>query len=160
MDYIKLLFGEGKELDALQMSLRAISVFIISFVLIRISGRRSFSMHGSFDNVVGILLGAILSRAVLGVSPFWPTIAAALVICILHRILGRLSVANPKIRRVIEGDKLLIYNEGKKNLPNMKRGLVSEEDIMQGLRKELQQESLEGIKKIYVEASGLITVVK
>lgn len=41
MEATLLLFGQGRALDPLQMAMRAIVVFLIALVLIRISGRRS-----------------------------------------------------------------------------------------------------------------------
>jgi len=45
MELLNALFGEGKNLDTLQMSSRGFAVFLIAFVLIRISGRRSFGLR-------------------------------------------------------------------------------------------------------------------
>lgn len=42
MEILIKIFGEGKELNALQMSGRGVVMFFIALVLIRISGRRSF----------------------------------------------------------------------------------------------------------------------
>jgi len=88
MDAIYLLFGQGRDLDPLQMSLRAVLVFLIALVLIRVSGRRSFGQRSPFDSVVVILLGATLSRAIVGASPFVATVLASLVIVVCHRLLA------------------------------------------------------------------------
>jgi len=45
------MFGQGKDLNTLQMSCRGIVVFFIALLLIRISGRRSFGMHTPLDNI-------------------------------------------------------------------------------------------------------------
>jgi uncharacterized membrane protein YcaP (DUF421 family) len=49
MDTVITLFGEGRELNALQMAVRAMVVFFCCLVLIRISGRRSFGQRSPFD---------------------------------------------------------------------------------------------------------------
>ncbi|MGF6482427.1 hypothetical protein QFZ91_004590 [Paraburkholderia sp. JPY419] len=88
MDVFFVLFGQGRELDPLQMGLRSIVVFVIAIVLIRVSGRRSFGQRTPFDLVVVILLGAMLSRAIVGASPFIATVVASLVIVVCHRVLA------------------------------------------------------------------------
>ncbi|MGM2885457.1 hypothetical protein ACS2R9_27050, partial [Bacillus cereus group sp. BC64] len=87
MDVVVALFGQGRMLGPGQMVLRAIVVFVVALVLIRIAGRRAFGQRSPFDHVVGILLGAILSRAVVGASPFVATVAASLAIAQLHRVI-------------------------------------------------------------------------
>ena len=80
MDVVNTVFGSGRDLDALQMAARAAAIFIAALVLIRISGRRSFGQRSPFDYVVAILLGATLSRVIVGASPAFPTAVASLVL--------------------------------------------------------------------------------
>ena len=79
IELIHLVFGEGTDLEIWQMSIRGAVVFVVALVLIRASGRRSFGQHSPFDACITVLLGAVLSRAVVGASPFWATVAAAAV---------------------------------------------------------------------------------
>jgi len=51
MELLIKIFGEGKDLDALQMSSRGIVMFFIALVLIRLSGRRSFGVRTPLDNM-------------------------------------------------------------------------------------------------------------
>ena len=88
MDVLIAIFGEGKDLGSLQMAMRAVAVFFAALILIRISGRRSFGQRSPFDYVVAILLGATLSRVIVGASPATPTFMASLVIVLLHRALA------------------------------------------------------------------------
>jgi uncharacterized membrane protein YcaP (DUF421 family) len=151
MEILKTIFGEGKDLNTLQMCSRGVLVFIIALILIRISGRRSFGLKTSLDNIISILLGAILSRAVVGASPFVPTIICCLVIVSLHRAIGWLIVRHDRVARFIEGHRILLFDNGHFKHDQLKRGLVGKEDIMQGVRKSALTEDLSKIDKIYLE---------
>src|SRR6202000_2248848 len=105
MEIFIKLFGQGKDLNALQMSDRGIAVFFIALILIRISGRRSFGVRTPLDNIITILLGAILSRAVVGASDFVPVMICCFVIVSLHRLFGWLIARSPDFSRWIEGNK-------------------------------------------------------
>src|SRR5438094_428672 len=129
MDLIKEIFGEGKDLNVIQMSSRGIVVFMIAFVLIRVSGRRSFGIHTPLDNIITISLGAILSRAIVGASSFLPVIVCCFVIVLLHRLFGWLIVRYKAFGRFIEGDKIELYKNGGFIKSSLERGLVCEEDI-------------------------------
>jgi uncharacterized membrane protein YcaP (DUF421 family) len=160
MDWVLQLFGQGKDLTALQMSIRGITVFILALVLIRISGRRSFGLHTPLDNIITILLGAVLSRAVVGASPFIPVIICSLVIVVIHRLLGMLVSRNEKFGSLIEGNKMLLFKDGRFIDDNMKRAQVCKENIMQGIRESALTDDLNTIDRVYIERNGVISVVK
>src|ERR1700761_2054919 len=102
MEPLVHLFGKEGHLDMLQISLRGAAAFIYSLVLLRLSGRRSFGLRNPMDNIIGILLGAILSRAVVGASPVLPVSACCLVVVLLHRGFGWLIVRVPWFSHLVE----------------------------------------------------------
>ena len=159
MDLIINIFGEGKDLNTLQMTLRGVVVFVLALIMIRISGRRSFGLRTPLDNIISILLGAILSRAVTGVSPFLPVITVCFVIALLHRFLWVL-LRNEKLRALTEGKKILLYENGSFIQRNLNRALVSKEDVYRGIRIATLSENIDEIEKIYMERNGKISIVK
>ena len=160
MDTLHAIFGQGKDLGILQMCDRGIAVFILSLVLIRISGRRSFALRTPLDNIIVILLGAVLSRAVVGASPFVPVVVTCLSIVLLHRAFGWLIARGYRLTRWMEGEKILLYAEGQFLDDHLRRALVSREDVMQGIRKTALTEDLKQIERVYMERNGGITVVR
>lgn len=160
MDWALQLFGQGTDLTALQMSMRGITIFMLALALIRISGRRSFGLHTPLDNIITILLGAVLSRAVVGASPFIPVIICCLVIVLIHRLLGFLVSRNEKLSSIIEGDKMLLFKDGHFVDENMKRAQVCKENVMQGVRESASTEDLSKIDRVYIERNGVISVIK
>ncbi len=159
MDILIKIFGEGKELSTFQMSCRGIVIFIVTLALLRISGRRSFGLHNPLDNIIAITLGSVLSRAVVGVSPFIPVILTCLVIVLLHRALAWLIVHYASLGRAIEGRGIPLYENGVFLKKNMGRALASEEDILEGIRRSALTEDIDKIQKVYMERSGQVTVV-
>lgn len=154
------IWGTGHELTMLQMVVRAISIFPIAWVLIRISGRRSFGFGAPLDNVIVILLGALLSRAIVGASPFFPVIGACLAIVVLHRIATLLAIRYHWVSNLINGKKILLYKNRRFFRANMHRALISEEDILQEVRQLAQLESLEEVEAVYMERDGEISIIK
>jgi len=154
------VFGSGKELNALQMCFRGLLVFIICWLLIRLSGRRSFGLKTPLDNVIVILLGTLLGRGVVGASPFVPIVAVSTFIVLLHRFVGWLMATNPGFSKIMEGEKILLFNKGNFVLKNMKSALVCKEDVLQGLRNAALTEDINKIEKIYIERNGEISPIK
>lgn len=160
MDLLIKIFGEGKELNTLQMVSRGIVVFIIALLLLRISGRRSFGLRTPLDNIISITLGAVLSRAIAGVSPFVPVVITCLVVVSLHRILGWLIIRYKWLEQIMEGRKFLLFTDGKFIKETMDRALVQREDVMQGVRKTALTENMDKIKAVYMERNGEISAIK
>lgn len=160
MEIITTIFGAGNDLNALQMSSRAIVVFLAALLFIRISGRRSFGLRTPLDNIVAILLGAILSRAVVGASGFIAVMVCCLVIVLLHRGFGWLIAHSKRFGKLVEGQKIELFKDGQFIDAHMKRALLCKEDLMQGLRKSALTEDMDEIDKVYIERNGDISAIR
>lgn len=154
------IFGTGTELGPLQMAARAVVVFLFSLLLIRISGKRSFGMRMPVDNVVTILLGAVLSRAITGASPFFSTLAAGLAIIVMYRLITALTVYSRLFGRIVKGKVDLVYKDGKMLKETMNRCMVTQKDLEEVVRVKGQADSFEKIETMHVERNGEISVVK
>jgi len=160
MELLVEIFGKGKDLSPLQMGMRTVLVFFICLLYIRMSGKRSFGMHMPLDNVITILLGAILSRAVVGASPFIATITSGAVIVILYRLCSGLSVFSKLFGRLVKGREMIIYKDGSMQKKNMERCMVTEEDMQEEIRINANIDTFDKVKEMYVERNGEISVVK
>lgn len=155
-----LLFGEGKDLTWWQMSLRAAVIFLATWALLRAAGRRAFSQQGPFDLCIILLLGAVLSRAVVGASPLGGTLAAAVVLVGLHRAAGWLASRYPGMDRFINGARIDLLRAGRIDEHAMRHAMLSQEDLRSNLRGSLKSESLDDVERIVVERNGEVTFVK
>jgi len=160
MEIMTTLFGEGKDLNALQMSDRGIIMFFIALALIRISGRRSFGVRSPLDNIITISLGAVMSRAIVGASAFVPVVVCCFVIVLLHRLFGWLIAHSKAFATFIEGDKMVLFEDNAFQNERMKDALVCQEDVMQGIRKSALTEDMSGIEKVYMERNGEISAIR
>ncbi len=159
MNTINYLFGQGSNLNTLQMSMRAFTMFLIMLVMIRFAGRRAFAKKSSFDNIIVIMLGAILSRGVVGASPFWATVAASIIIVALHRIVAWLSVKNNFIEKLVKGDPVLLFHKERMVDNNLARTGISKKDLHESLRLETQTDSLKQVESAFLETNGRISFI-
>ena len=159
MDTIQFLFGEGEKLNILQMSMRALVMFLIMLILIRFAGRRAFAKKSSFDNIIVIMLGAVLARGVVGASPFWSTVAASIIMIILHRIVAWLSVKNNFVERLVKGNAILLFQKEKIVNKNLTKTGISKKDLHESLRLETKKDTLEDIDTAFLETNGRISFI-
>ncbi|AOK54957.1 hypothetical protein WT67_08665 [Burkholderia stagnalis] len=160
MEIIVTLFGEGRLLNPMQMTLRALVVFFIALVLIRIAGRRAFGQRSPFDYVVGILLGATLSRAVVGASPFVATVVASLAIVLIHRALAWMCVRWARLERLVVGAEREVYRDGRFDDAQMRAALITESDVHESVRQALGERSLAGVSAAILERNGHVSVIR
>ena len=142
------------------MSARSVVVFIIALVLIRISGRRSFSLHSPLDNIITLYSELCLSRAIVGASGFFPVIASCTVLVIIHRLCAYGMVHSPAFSKLVSGEKILLFKEGDFIKQNIDKALICREEILQEVRKAALTENLDQIEKIYMERNGEVNSVK
>ena len=160
MNTLDQLFGHGEQLTPLQMGFRAFIMFFIALLLIRIAGMRTFGKNSAFDTIIGIMLGAVLSRAVIGASPFLSTIAAGFVMVALHRVIAWISVTQEWLGKIVKGKSQPLYKNGKIQWRNMKTTGVSENDLMEGVRMEGKVKTLGEIEEAQMERNGEISIIK
>ena len=156
-DIVQILFGDGEKLDALQMAMRSAVVFVLALAMLRVSGRRSFGQRRSFDACTTVLLGAVLSRAVVGASPFWPTMAAGGVIVLLHRLVAMASLRWPRFETLVSGDKRELVRDGRRDEEEMRKALITQRDLDESVRKKAGDER-RPLRRAVLERDGVITV--
>jgi uncharacterized membrane protein YcaP (DUF421 family) len=141
------------------MMARAFVLFFIALVLIRLGGVRIFGKKSSFDDIIVIMLGAVLSRAVVGASPFGATVAAAAVMILLHRLVAILCIRSKKIENIIKGKPIILYKNGKVNHTNLYKCSLSESDLYESLRLETQKLNFDEVEIAYMENNGRVSFV-
>jgi uncharacterized membrane protein YcaP (DUF421 family) len=70
-----------------------------------------------------------------------------------------LSYRVPSINRLVHGTPLLLIKNGRLQWQNMKREMITEEELMGQLR-EQGVETLEEVKKSYLEGDGHVSVIR
>lgn len=71
-----------------QLCARAFVLFLYALLCMRITGRRSFSSLSPFDIFIAIVVGSNISRVMTGKVPFIASLAATMVVVVMHRLLG------------------------------------------------------------------------
>ena len=159
MEIWATIFGVGSELEPGQMAARAVVMFFVTLVLIRLSGRRSFGQRTAFDACTTVLLGAVLSRGLVGASPIWGTIAAATALVLLHRAVAWLSVRFDRFDRLVNGVERTIVSNGSKRRDAMFASLISDRDLEEAIRKKFGSADPNQISEATLERDGEVSLL-
>ncbi|MFJ1259776.1 DUF421 domain-containing protein [Cupriavidus sp. CuC1] len=159
-DLLQTLFAATQHPTWWQAMLRAAVVFVIAWALLRLAGRRSFAQKTSFDLCIMLLLGAVLSRAVVGATSMGAAVGASVVLVLMHRSVGWLSTRFSAFDRIVGGNPIDLLSKGTLDHDALARTEISERDLAANLRESLQTESLSGVDRIVVERDGKISFVR
>jgi uncharacterized membrane protein YcaP (DUF421 family) len=152
--------GKASELTLVHISLRSLIIFIIGLALVRIGDRRSLSEKTAFDAIFIVLIGSMLSRAINGTAPFFTTIAAGIVLMVIHRACAFGACKSHAFGKLLKGEPVTLVRNGKIDHAEMRRSLVSEHDLEEDLRLDAKTEDISTIASARLERSGDISFIK
>ena len=160
MELINNILGlDVEKLEPYQMASRAVVIFFISLILVRIGGIRTFGKQSIFDTLSTLMLGAILGRCIVADQSFFGSILATLILMLLHRLIALLTYKSKKLGKIFKGENIILMKNGKMLKENLARSQITENDIMDALRREMQINSLDRIKEVHLERSGDISFI-
>ena len=140
--------------------LRAAIAFSFVFLLTRVVGRRELSQLEPFDLIMLIMMGDLVQQGVTQ-SDYSVTgiFLAAGVLALMTVLVSYLSFRFKRLRPILDGEPLVIVQDGKVIDGNLKRERMTVEEVAQEAR--LQQiASLEDVEWAVLERTGQISFIK
>ena len=107
-----------------------------------------------------MLLGAVLSRAVVGASPFWSVVAAAAVFALLHRVIALASIRWNWVEDLVNGHVIVLARNGRIDERALYDALVTHEDLERAMREQVGSTDLKEVRRALLEKNGHITILK
>lgn len=150
---------EGKHLTATQMALRAAVVFVASIAMLKVGDKRFMGKNTALDVFLGIVFGSTVSRAITGNAPFGPTLAAALVLVLLHWLFAAVAFRSQLFGKLVKGRNSLLVLGGEIQWNAMRKTHVTTHDLEEALRREGKQPDVSRIKEANLERNGDISLI-
>jgi uncharacterized membrane protein YcaP (DUF421 family) len=147
------------QLAVWQMGLRALLAYVVAVVLVRLGEKRFLGKFTAFDVILGIMLGSILSRAITGSSPFFPSLAAAGVLMLVHYAFATAAYYYDGFGTLVKGKARIFIRDGQIQWEAMRRSHISEKDLMSAPRENGQVDEFGKVKWARLERSGNISVI-
>ena len=144
----------------MDLVLRAIFMFVFVYALTRLIGRRELSSLEPFDLILLIVLGDAIQQGLT--QDDYSVTGAVLVVgtlALLQVFTSVLSFKVPRLRPVLEGEPIIVVEDGQPIERNLRRERLTIDEIAAQAR--IQQiESLNDIKWAVLETSGQISFIK
>ncbi|MCW3588935.1 DUF421 domain-containing protein [Burkholderia cenocepacia] len=115
--------------------MKTILLYALTLAMFRLMGQRTMGDMMPFDFVVVIAIAEILGAPLAdGTIPLTPALLSILTLVALQQLLAWASLKSATLRRLIEGQPLVIIRDGRTIRRNMARGKVSMDDVAEKLR--------------------------
>ena len=144
----------------MDIAVRSVVVFFFIFVLMRIVGRRELSSLEPFDLILLVVLGDSVQQS-LTQDDYSITGAFIVIstIAVLQVSMSYLNFRVPRLRPLLDGEPIVIVQDGKVIEGNARRERLTLDDIAEAAR--LQQiASLEDVQWAVLETSGELTFIE
>jgi len=140
--------------------LRGIVVFFALYVLMRVIGRRELSKLEPFDLILLIILGDAVQQGLTQDDySLTGSLLAVVTIAVLQVALSFLNFRFPRLRPVINGEPIVVVQDGKPIEKNLNRERLTLDDLAESAR--LQGiGSLDDVAWGVLETSGAISFIK
>ncbi len=143
----------------MDLAIRAVALFCFVYLLTRIIGRRELSSMEPFDLILLIVIGDAIQQ---GLTQDDYSVTGALIVigtfAILQILVSYLSFRFPRLRPALDGEPIVVVQDGNAIEKNMNRERITVEEVMVAAR--LQQvASLDQIAWAVLETSGKISII-
>jgi len=139
---------------------RAVIMYFFILLLTRIVGRRELSSLEPFDLVLLVVIGDLIQQGVTQ-SDYSVTglMIAAGTIAILQTLVSWIGFRSKKAGLLLEGDPIVVVQEGKPIENNLRRERVSVDELLTEARGQ-SIATLDEVEWAILETSGKITFIK
>lgn len=150
---------KGENLGVWHMTARGIVVFVVAIILIRIGDKRFMGRNTALDVMLGFVFGSVISRAITGNAPFFPTLAAGFVLVLMHWLLSFIAFYSDRFGTAVKGDRRLLVKDGEILWKEMNKSHISKNDLDQAIRSNGYEPDVSQIKTAYLERNGGFSII-
>jgi uncharacterized membrane protein YcaP (DUF421 family) len=140
--------------------LRGLAIYMFLLVVFRLSGKRSLAEITPFDFVLLLIIAETTQQGLLG-QDYSITGALLLIVTLISAETG-LTLLKQRSRRLdrwIEGEPVVLVENGRLRQEVLHAERVDEDDVMEAARRWRGLERLDQIKLAVLERDGNITIV-
>ena len=150
---------DPKELTFGHVAIRAITVFIVTLVMVRLGNRRFLSKMTAFDVILGFILASMLARAVNGSASFFPTLGGGFVLVGLHRLLAAIAFRSHRFSGWIKGSSNVLARDGQLDHQAMRHHSITVDDLLEEARLNGEVAETSQIEMAVLERNGKVSVI-
>lgn len=144
----------------LELVVRAASIYLLLFLILRLLPKREVGRFTVADLLIIFLLATSVREALTGQYPGVADGAITfLTLVACHTAVNLLSLRFPVLRPFLRSSPRAIVSDGRIDHRQAHRALLTDDDVWEKLR-EAGVTSLDGIRTVFLEPNGKISVIR
>ena len=138
---------------------RALLVYAVMLVVIRVLGKRTVGNFTAFDLLVALMLGEVVDEIIYGDVSLLQGFTTIIVVAAAKYVTAWLSYWDHGLNRILEGSPTELVKDGQLVRRNLRKELMNEKEVMAALR--LQGVSnVREVKLALMEVDGVVSVIR
>jgi len=139
---------------------RALFVFLLLYIVMRVIGRRELSSLEPFDLILLVVLGDLVQQGVTQDDYSVTGILLAIgTIALLQLFVSFVNFRFPRLRPLLDGEPIIVVQDGKPIERNMRRERVTVDDIAAAARGQ-NIAKISDIQWAVLETNGTLSFIK
>lgn len=160
LDWIRDVLGlQTEPISITQMILRTIVIYIAALIFVRLGEKRFLGKNTAFDVILGIMFGSVASRAINSNDEFIPLIAASGILVLLHWLFAVIAYHSEWFANVVKGYSRVLIRDGEIQRDQLRQTHISREDLIAGLRRQVNNDQIAQVHEARLERNGEISVI-
>jgi len=140
--------------------LRAAAIYIALLIIFRVAGRRALSDITTLDFLLLLIIGQATGQALLGDDhSITNTLLVIVSLITMDLIFSLLKGRSSWLARHLEGEPMIVVEQGRPLTRRMAKARISESDILEAARISQGLERMDQIKFAILERNGQISVI-
>ena len=148
------------DISPLEKVIRPVIVYFFLLLAFRLAGKRELGQMTPFDFIVLLTISNILQNAMIGNdNSLGGGLLGATTLFVLNGVLARATFYFPRLVHLLEGEPTPLIENGEINGPNLRREVMTIEELQRALRKhDLDWGDIPRIEHARLELDGTVTV--
>lgn len=159
-DWHRWLFGTAPPSFTGEVAIRALLIFGVMLLIVRLLGRRMKGQLSVSELAVVLTLGSIIAGPMqIPTAGLLPSVVVLITVLAMHRLSNWLAFKYRPVELAQQGDLAVLLRDGCLDLAALQRQALSQEQLFGQLRNQ-NIAQLGELRRVYFEANGRLSLYK
>lgn len=142
----------------ISVSLQSAVIYILIIACLRLLGKKGLAEISLGDLVLVILIGEAIGSIIPQDNGFESAVVCILSLSAVNFIISRTAFKFKSVQKLLEGEPVIVINDGKVLLQNMKKEKLTIENLKEALRSN-GLEDFKDVKIAVLEVDGEVSII-